>query len=298
MRVLVIGGGAAGMMAALAAAEGGAQVILLEKTEKLGKKLFITGKGRCNLTNDAEREAFFAHILRNPRFLYSAYSRFGNTAMRQLMEEEGQLPLKTERGGRVFPASDKSSDVIRALERLLTRAGVQVRLHNEVLELLTENVPSDGKTGQKASGVLIQSGGKREKLRADRVIVATGGLSYPSTGSTGDGYTFAKACGHSVTPLSPSLVPFEAVFEGETGKKHLPADLMGLSLKNVSLAAFLKGRKVFEEQGEMLFTHFGVSGPLVLSASAVIGEAVAQKQEEVRLLIDFKPALSDIWRKR
>lgn len=293
MRVLVIGGGAAGMMAALAAAEGGAQVILLEKNEKLGKKLFITGKGRCNLTNDAEREAFFAHILRNPRFLYSAYSRFGNTAMRQLMEEEGQLPLKTERGGRVFPASDKSSDVIRALERLLTRAGVQVRLHNEVLELLTENVPSDGKMGQKASGVLIQSGGKREKLRADRVIVATGGLSYPSTGSTGDGYTFAKACGHSVTPLSPSLVPFEAVFEGETGKKHLPADLMGLSLKNVSLAAFLKGRKVFEEQGEMLFTHFGVSGPLVLSASAVIGEAVAQKQEEVRLLIDFKPALSE-----
>ncbi|MBR6704318.1 MAG: (d)CMP kinase [Lachnospiraceae bacterium] len=292
MRVLVIGGGAAGMMAALAAAECGAQTVLLEKNEKLGKKLFITGKGRCNLTNDAERETFFAHILRNPRFLYSAYSRFDNAAMMGLMEDGG-LRLKTERGGRVFPASDKSSDVIRTLERLLEKAGVKVRLNTEVLELLTEEEPAESKTGRIVTGLLVQSGGKKEKLSADRVIVATGGLSYPATGSTGDGYEFAKACGHGVTPLSPSLVPFEAAFEGEAGKRHSPADLMGLSLKNVSLSAFLKGKKVFEEQGEMLFTHFGVSGPLVLSASAVTGEGIALKKEEARLLIDLKPALSE-----
>ena len=292
MKVLVIGGGAAGMMAALAAAECGAQTVLLEKNEKLGKKLFITGKGRCNLTNDAERETFFAHILRNPRFLYSAFSRFDNAAMMRLMEDGG-LRLKTERGGRVFPASDKSSDVIRTLERLLEKAGVQVRLHTEVLRLLTEEAPAGAGPGRSVAGLLVQSGGKTEKLSADRVIVATGGVSYPATGSTGDGYEFAKACGHGIAPVSPSLVPFEAVFEGEAGRRHSPAELSGLSLKNVSLSAFLKGKKVFEEQGEMLFTHFGVSGPLVLSASAVTGEAVSLKREEVRLLIDLKPALSE-----
>ncbi len=298
MKVAVIGGGAAGMMAALSAAESGAEVILLEKNEKLGKKLFITGKGRCNLTNDAEKEAFFAHILRNPRFLYSSYGRFDNRAMMDLMEAAG-LRLKVERGGRVFPASDKSSDVIRTLEKLLSQRGVTVRLHTEVKEILTEkqDPPASRKKDGPAlrvKGLLIQSKGQKEKLTAERVIVATGGLSYPSTGSTGDGYRLAEAAGHSVTPLSPSLVPVEAVFaKKEVAARLKPADLMGLSLKNVSLSAFVKDKKVFEEQGEMLFTHFGVTGPLVLSASAVIGEAVAVKQESAELRIDLKPALTE-----
>ncbi|MBO4872220.1 MAG: (d)CMP kinase [Lachnospiraceae bacterium] len=291
MRVAVIGGGAAGMMAALAAAESGAQVILLEKNEKLGKKLFITGKGRCNLTNDAEREVFFTHILRNPRFLYSSYGRFDNQAMMTLLEEAG-LRLKTERGGRVFPASDKSSDVIRTLEKLLDQAGVEVRLHAEVRELLTRKRARGEGPVREASGLILESGGKKEKISADRVVVATGGLSYPATGSTGDGYRFAEDCGHSVTVQSPSLVPLEAAFEGEAGELHSPADLMGLTLKNVSLAAYLKGKKVFEEQGEMMFTHFGVTGPLVLSASAVIGEALYLHKETAELRIDLKPALT------
>ena len=290
MKVAVIGGGAAGMMAALWAARSGAQTVLLEKNEKLGKKLFITGKGRCNLTNDAEREAFFAHILRNPRFLYSAFGRFDNQAMMRLLEDAG-LTLKTERGGRVFPASDKSSDVIRTLEKLLRAAGVTVRLNTAVRELLTRETAGGG-PGRLVTGLLLESGGKKERLTADRVVLATGGLSYPSTGSDGDGYRLAGALGHGLMPLSPSLVPFEADFSPAVTEKCRPADLMGLTLKNVSLSASLKGRKVFEEQGEMLFTHFGISGPLVLSCSGVIGEAVALEKAPVELRIDFKPALT------
>ena len=194
--IAVIGGGAAGMMAAYAAAKSGAQVTLYEKNEKLGKKIYITGKGRCNVTNDCSRDVFFDQVVTNPKFLYSAFETFDNQAVMQLLEQAG-CPLKTERGNRVFPVSDHSSDVIRALERLLQREGVKVHLHSSVKRVLEEDGQAVG---------LELSDGKR--IQADSVIVATGGLSYPSTGSTGDGYRWAEATGHKVVACTPSLVPF------------------------------------------------------------------------------------------
>ena len=268
MTVFVIGGGPAGMIAAANAAQRGHAVTLFERNEKLGKKLYITGKGRCNVTNAADRDSFLEHILRNPRFLYSAFSHFDNRALMERIERAG-VPLKTERGGRVFPASDKSSDILRALERIVRDAGVLVRLNTRVDEVLVKN--------DAVSGVRIGS----ETFPCDAVVVATGGVSYPQTGSTGDGYEFARVTGHAVTPPVASLVPLET-------EELWPRGLAGLTLKNVTLRAEKNGKEVFSELGELLFTHFGVSGPLVLSLSGVIAENPAG----TRLWIDLKPSLA------
>jgi len=270
-RVVVIGGGAAGMMAAIAAAEAGHQVVLLEKNEKLGKKVYLTGKGRCNITNAAEMEDLFAGIIRNAKFLYSSFYRFTNLDMMRLLESCG-CPVKTERGGRVFPVSDKSSDVIKALSGRLKAAGVSVRLGTEVGGLKTD--------GGRITGVLLKKG---QELAADAVIVATGGLSYPSTGATGDGYRFAAGLGHTVTELSPALVPF-------TTGEELLRELQGLSLKNIRARILLNEKVLYEEFGEMLFTHFGVSGPVLLGASSRVAARI--KKTPLVLAIDLKPALS------
>lgn len=266
-RVIVIGGGAAGMMAAIAAADAGAQVILLEKNEKLGKKLFITGKGRCNVTNAADMDTLFANVCRNPRFLFSAFYGFNNFSVMDFVENNG-CPLKTERGERVFPVSDHSSDVIAAFSKALKARNVSVKLNTEVKELLFDE--------ERVKGVKLMSG---KELDADSVIVCTGGLSYASTGSDGAGFRFAKEVGHSIIQQFPSLVPLEI-------KESWCKDLMGLSLRNVSLQLLCDGKRVYEGFGEMLFTHFGVSGPLVLSASSFYRAGT-----DARLLLDLKPAL-------
>lgn len=268
-RVAVIGGGPAGMTAALAAAARGMGVTLFERNEKLGKKLYISGKGRCNFTNSAEIEDFFRNIPRNPRFLYSALYGYTNLDAMRFLEDAG-VPVKVERGGRVFPASDKSSDVTRAYERALLKAGVVTTLRARV-----ESIRREGEE------FLVRVEGR--EFPFDKVILATGGMSYPATGSAGDGYAFAKAFGHTVTKLAPSLVSFETV-------EDWPPRLMGLSLRNVTLRAYdNRARKRYEELGEMLFTHYGVSGPLVLSASA----ALADEPEGARLTVDLKPGLSE-----
>lgn len=272
-RVAVIGGGAAGMMAGISAAGCGHRVCIYEKNEKLGKKIFITGKGRCNLTNACDTEELFGNVVHNSKFLYSSFYGLTNFDVMDFMEENG-CPVKTERGNRVFPVSDKSSDVIRALSGRLKELGVEVRLHEEVSEILSE----DGRV----TGIRLKKSGRTETV--DAVIVTTGGLSYPTTGSTGDGYRFAKALGHTVTELSPALVPFEV-------KEPVVKELQGLSLRNIN-ARILKGSKVlYEEFGEMLFTHYGVSGPVLLSASSFV--AAELKKTPLTLTIDLKPALSE-----
>lgn len=266
-RVIVIGGGAAGMMAAVAAADTGANVVLLEKNEKLGKKLFITGKGRCNVTNGADMDTLFANICTNPRFMYSALYGFDNYAVMDFLEKAG-CALKTERGERVFPVSDHSSDVIAAFQRELKKRNVEIHLNTEVADLLIKD------------GCVLRvrlSGGNQ--VEADSVIVCTGGVSYPSTGSTGDGYRFAEKTGHKVTEVYPALVPFQV-------KEAWCGQLMGLSLKNVTVQLICGKKKVYEGFGEMLFTHFGVSGPLILSASSYYLPG-----SEAELLIDLKPAI-------
>jgi hypothetical protein len=278
MKTIVVGGGAAGMMAAIAAANKGDEVILLEKNEKLGKKVFITGKGRCNVTNACDRDAFFEHVLSNPKFLYSAYSALDSKALMDFIEANN-TPLKIERGNRVFPVSDHSYDIIDAFKRALKNAGVNVRLHAEVKEILTEKDETDNKP--KVYGLKLSNG---ETLRADRIILATGGFSYQSTGSTGDGYRFAEKCGHKVTERKPALVPFET-------KEAWVKELQGLSLKNVKLSLYNAEKCLYTEQGEMLFTHFGVSGPLVLSASSVYANITEYKNPYI--LLDLKPALTD-----
>lgn len=271
-QVIIIGGGAAGMMAAIAAAGAGHKVCIYEKNEKLGKKVYITGKGRCNITNACDTEELFQNVVHNAKFLYSSFYTFTNTDIMELLERYG-CPVKTERGNRVFPVSDKSSDVIHALTVCLRDLGVMVELHEEVSEVLHEN--------GHVTGVHLKRGNRT--VLADAVIVTTGGLSYPSTGSTGDGYRFAKELGHTITDLSPALVPFEA-------KEPVCKELQGLSLRNIH-AEIRNGKKVlFEEFGEMLFTHFGVSGPVLLSASSYV--AAALKKGELVLSIDLKPALS------
>ncbi|HIR00075.1 MAG TPA: NAD(P)/FAD-dependent oxidoreductase [Candidatus Scybalocola faecavium] len=273
--VVIIGGGAAGMMAAIQAAQNGYKVHLLERNEKLGKKLFITGKGRCNVTNDCDVETLLKHVVTNPKFLYSAFYSFNSQDMMAFLEKLG-LHLKTERGNRVFPGSDKSSDVIRTLERALKDLGVFVHLESRVKKVLIQD--------NAVTGVEYVHGGKTENIPADKVIVATGGLSYPSTGSTGDGYDFARAAGHTVTKLMPSLVPVNI-------REDWCKSLQGLSLKNVRAGFYQGKKKLYEDFGEMLFTHFGVSGPLILSGSAYILKAL-EKETPVRLVIDLKPALS------
>ena len=270
-KIAVAGGGAAGMIAAVFAARNGNEVSLYEKNEKLGKKLFITGKGRCNLTNTAEMEDMFNAVVSNPKFLYSSLYSFTNVQTIAFFEELG-VKTKTERGGRVFPASDHSSDVIHGLERELNRLGVRIELNTEVKEILTEN--------GKVQGLMLASG---KKVEADAVIVAAGGLSYPSTGSTGDGYRMARSCGHKVTRLFPALVPMEV-------KEWYAKELMGLSLRNIEITITDGTKKLYQDFGEMLFTHYGVSGPVILSASSIVGSRLAEK--ELTLHIDLKPALT------
>lgn len=270
--VIVVGGGAAGMMAAVFAARNGQNVQLLEKNEKLGKKLFITGKGRCNITNAADIEDLFTAVISNPKFLYSGFYSFTNQQVIDFFEELG-VKTKIERGERVFPVSDHSSDVIAAFSRELKSLGVSVSLHTEVRELLCEQ--------DKVCGVLLTNG---KKMKADAVIVATGGISYPSTGSTGDGYRFAKETGHRVTELLPSLVPMEV-------RQWYAKELQGLSLRNIEIRITDGKKKLYEEFGEMLFTHYGITGPVILSASSVVGKTLRKK--ELTLHIDLKPALSE-----
>ena len=270
--VIVVGGGAAGMMAAVFAARNGQNVQLLEKNEKLGKKLFITGKGRCNITNAADIEDLFTAVISNPKFLYSGFYSFTNQQVIDFFEELG-VKTKIERGERVFPVSDHSSDVIAAFSRELKLLGVSVSLHTEVRELLCEQ--------DKVCGVLLTNG---KKMKADAVIVATGGISYPSTGSTGDGYRFAKETGHRVTEPLPSLVPMEV-------RQWYAKELQGLSLRNIEIRITDGKKKLYEEFGEMLFTHYGVTGPVILSASSVVGKTLRKK--ELTLHIDLKPALSE-----
>ena len=283
-RVLVVGGGAAGMMAAAAAAESGASVCLVEKNEKLGKKLFSTGKGRCNVTNAADVETLLSNVCTNRKFLYSAFYDFDNRALMKWLEKAG-CPLKVERGERVFPVSDHSSDVIAALRRELIKRDVKILLNREVESLLLREPKQDEKgavpSRREIAGVRFPDGSGME---ADSVIVCTGGCSYPSTGSTGDGYRFARDCGHTVTTLRPSLVPMNA-------KEEDVRSLQGLSLKNVEISVLDGEKELYREFGEMLFTHFGVSGPLVLSASSFVGKIL--RERPLRMQIDLKPALTD-----
>lgn len=291
-QVIVIGGGAAGMMAAIGAAKEGARVTLLEQNEKTGKKIFITGKGRCNLTNACEQEDFFSHVISNGKFLYSAFYQMDNQSVMDFFENAG-CRLKVERGDRVFPVSDHSSDVIAALNRQMEKEGIKVCLHTKVKELLTtvesgnsEYAAEDVNDAQsqpeelRIMGVKLADG---RVLNADAVIVATGGKSYETTGATGDGYGFAEGVGHTVKEVKPALVPF-------TVKESWCMELQGLSLKNVAITLKSDKKKIYEGFGEMLFTHFGVSGPLILSASSYYVKKFYGMP--VQLLIDLKPALT------
>lgn len=271
-KVGIIGGGAAGMFAAVQAAGYGHEVHLYEQNEKLGKKLFITGKGRCNFTNACPAEEFFQNIVSNAKFMYS--SGYGYTSQ-DIMAffEQHRVPVKVERGNRAFPASDHSSDIIRGLERALKEAGVKIHLGTKVRHLQC----AEGAV----RGIVLENG---TRLAMDAVMVATGGLSYPTTGSTGDGYRLAKECGHTVTELKPALVPLE------TGETYIPK-LQGLSLRNVALRVKGKKKPVYEGFGEMMFTHFGITGPLVLSASSYIGKSGLPWPMEAE--IDLKPALTE-----
>lgn len=282
-RVIVVGGGPAGMFAAIAAAGCGHEVTLLEKNEKLGKKLYITGKGRCNITNAGDMDALFDNVMTNSKFLYSAFYACDNQRVIDFFEKNG-LATKIERGNRVFPVSDHSSDVIATLQRVLKAAGVEVRLHTRVQKLLTkECAETAGEKARKQRVTGVRTADSRE-LPADSVILATGGFSYQTTGSTGDGYRFAREVGHSVTDIHPSLVPFYAV-------EPYVKELQGLSLKNVRVRIRDGKKLLYDEFGEMLFTHFGVSGPLILSASAAIKPALTEKQ--LSMEIDLKPALTE-----
>ena len=269
-KIIVIGGGPAGMLAAVSASGDNTKVVLLEKNDKLGKKLFITGKGRCNITNSADTSVIMKNIMTNPKFMYSALEAYDNTDICRDIESEG-CRIKEERGGRMFPVSDHSSDVIKALSNMLDKAGAEVRLRSEVKKL-----------EKTASGFeVFFSSGKKEN--ADAVIIATGGVSYAATGSTGDGFEFAKAFGHTVTDLKPSLVPL-VTSDGWC------KDLQGLSLKNTGLKMYSAGKLIYEDFGEMMFTHFGVTGPMILSASSYYYK---RKSDDVTIHLDLKPALSE-----
>ena len=311
-KVLIIGGGAAGMMAGVFAARNHHEVHILEKNEKLGKKVFITGKGRCNVANACDTEELFPAVMSNPKFLYSGFYSFGPQDVMNFFEEAG-VPLKIERGNRVFPQSDHSSDIIRALERELKKAGAVIHLHTAVKEIVKESETdsasenqsqnefrneaadqesakakdkagkADNTVKEKITGVILEDG---TFVKGDAVIVATGGFSYQSTGSTGDGYRFARELGLKVTDISPSLVPLK------TKEDYIPK-LQGLSLKNTGLT-IKNGKKVlYEDFGEMMFTHFGVTGPMILSASAHIGAKLAKAPNgELSPYLDLKPALT------
>ena len=269
-KIIVIGGGPAGMLAAFSAAGDDTKVILLEKNDKLGKKLFITGKGRCNITNSADTSVIMKNIMTNPKFMYSALESYDNNDIIRDIESFG-CKVKEERGGRMFPVSDHSSDVIKALSNMLDNAGVEVRLRSEVKKIDKTSHGFD----------VFFSNGKKEN--ADAVIVATGGISYAATGSTGDGFEFAKSLGHTVTDLKPSLVPL-VTSDGWC------KDLQGLSLKNTGLKMYSAGKLIYEDFGEMMFTHFGITGPMILSASSYYYK---RKSDDCVIHLDLKPALSE-----
>ena len=254
MKVIVIGAGAAGMMAAISAAYDNNEVVVYEKNEKPGKKIYITGKGRCNITNDCEIEELFPQIISNPKFMYSSIYAFSNKDVIEMFNNLG-CKTKVERGQRVFPVSDKSSDVISALQREMKKQNVEVVYNTPVTDVIVED--------NKFKGITIKSKDKKEKVFGDKLIIATGGLSYPSTGSTGDGYEFAKKMGHTIVDLSPSLVPFNL-------KDNEYTKLQGLSLRNIEVKITSENKKLYSDFGEMLFTHFGISGPVILSGSPAI----------------------------
>lgn len=270
--VIVIGGGAAGLMAGYAAGICGRQVTILEKNEKLGKKIYITGKGRCNFTNACDTEDFFKNVVSNPKFLYSALYTFSPDSMIGFVESQG-IPTKVERGNRAFPESDHASDITKALEKAIKEYGVNVRLRTEVKDILIED--------NKVIGVKLSDG---SIINCDNVILCTGGLSYQTTGSTGDGLKWARKIGLKVTDCRPALVPLNC-------KESYIPEMQGLALKNVNLTIKDGKKKLYDSFGEMLFTHFGVSGPLVLSASSIIGKRL-QETGELQALVDLKPALS------
>lgn len=274
-KIVVIGAGAAGVMAALTAAQKN-MVILIEKNDRIGKKLFITGKGRCNVTNACDADGFFNSVVTNSKFMYSSFYTFDNNMIMDYLEKAG-CPLKIERGGRVFPTSDHSSDVIGAFKTLINRnKNISLYLNTKVTGINIE----DGRI--KSVDVSGDNGGTgNDRIYCDAVIICTGGRSYPLTGSTGDGYRLAEHMGHTIKPLSPSLVPFEI-------EEKCCSMMMGLSLKNVALHISSGKKKIFDEQGEMLFTHFGISGPLVIKASAYIHRYIGK---DIDMYIDLKPAM-------
>lgn len=269
MKTIIIGGGASGLACAIESAKCGNDVTIIEKNEKIGKKLYITGKGRCNITNDCSETEFLENVVTNPKFLKSSIYAFNSEKTIELFESNG-LQLKTERGRRVFPFSDKSSDVIKTLGEICKKNGVNIHLQEKVLDLIVEN--------NVVKGVKTDKG----EYFCNKVVICTGGKSYSSTGSTGDGYVFAKKTGHTVVQLKPALCPIYL-------KEEWVKQVQGLSLKNVTLTAFAKQKIVFSQMGELLFTHFGISGPLVLSASSFINKHAIK---DVYLVLDLKPALS------
>ena len=294
MKVVVIGGGAAGMACAYFSARNGSDVVLLEKNEKLGKKVYITGKGRCNVTNDSDFDEFMQNVVTNPRFMIGAVRAFSPQDTMSMLEELG-LNLKVERGNRVFPYSDKSSDVIRAFERGLKAQGVEIRLNTRVSGIkITDGevrgvyvCDSDNSSHgcSDSSSVDDRSAGGKEFIECDRVVVCTGGVSYPTTGSTGDGYAFAKSAGHTVEKTRAWLC-------GLYLKGNFTA-LAGLSLKNIGYSVYTQGKRIYDDFGELLFTHKGVSGPVVLSSSSYISSMMAQGKNGFTVSIDLKPALDD-----
>lgn len=271
-KVVIVGGGAAGMIASIKAAERGNEVILIEKNEKLGKKVFITGKGRCNVTTNKEIDEIIDNIKGNGSFMYSALYTFSNLDLMKMIEDKG-VKLKIERGDRVFPMSDKSSDIIKCFEKYIAENNVKVILKTSVIDIILEN--------NMIKGVKTNDG---NVYPCDSVILATGGKSYPITGSTGDGYKLAEKLGHTITDIKPSLIPLVT-------KEPWIKDLMGLSLKNIEICIKHRNRQIYKEFGEMLFTHFGISGPVVLSASRRVTDCLPG---EVEALIDLKPALDSI----
>lgn len=269
--VIIVGGGAAGMMAAISAAENAHNVTLYEHNEKLGKKLFITGKGRCNLTNASDIEDIFNNIVKNSKFLYSAIYSFSNEMVMDFFENEG-LKLKIERGNRVFPSTDHSSDVIKILEKKMTQCKVNIRLNKNVKKIICDN--------GKIKGIVTDD----ETIYADAVVMATGGLSYKTTGADGSGFDMVKSVGHKTSEFSPALVPL-------TIQESYPKEMQGVSLKNIEVSIFDGKKKLYNAFGEMLFTHFGVTGPVILSASSNIINKL--KEHNLTLKIDLKPALTN-----
>ena len=285
MKVLVIGGGPAGMMAAITASQNKNKVILIEKMQTLGRKLLITGKGRCNITSSLPIEEFIKNTPGNGKFLYSVYQSFTNKDIVKFLKEEG-LEVKEERGNRIFPITDKSQDVLNCFRKKLEKEKVEIHYNTEVKEILYKE---DENGTKEVRGVKTNKG----DILADKIILATGGKSYPLTGSTGDGYNLAKKLGHTITPIKPSLVPLEVY------QRDLCKELQGLSLRNVGIKIIdnNKNKTIYEDFGEMIFTHFGVSGPTILSSSAhlVRYKNIEEnfKNHKIELIIDLKPALSE-----